>query len=386
MSTRAGDPGASLEDGSSGHGPTAGPVSRLLLPVGVAVVMLAGAISLAFWMLPDGQGGEQVPREAEATAVASTSQPPAAPAGAPDPTGETAVDALGAARAAFAAGDRAGAMRRAMAELRSRGPASGAADSVGEWLRTAQTDAGAARRAAAQRSGTNAADPGYLAAEQREREGVAAWQSGRLETALRAFSEAERAFRRLAAAPAPVATVAEASPPSDAGAAPASAPPPAPVPAPAAAVPALARPETTPAPSPPLLPSGASARPEDAPRGEVAAPVKAVPDDAGVRRALRAYQGAYERLDAQAAGAVYPGVDVRALARAFNGLKSQKVEFERCEVSVADTTARAACVGRSAFVPKVGSQAPRVEARRWTFEFQRRGDQWRITQATIGRP
>ena len=103
-----------------------------------------------------------------------------------------------------------------------------------------------------------------------------------------------------------------------------------------------------------------------------------------VRRALRAYQSAYETLDARAAAAVYPAVDERALARAFAGLNSQKLEFERCEVTTqADGRARASCTGRAAYVPRVGNQTPRVEQRRWNFVLEANGDAWRIAQAQV---
>ena len=91
-------------------------------------------------------------------------------------------------------------------------------------------------------------------------------------------------------------------------------------------------------------------------------------------------------MDAQAAAQVYPRLDVRALTRAFDDLQSQRVEFERCEVDVAGSaSARASCVGRAAFVRKVGSQAPVVESRRWAFDLQKGTEGWRITNARITR-
>jgi len=51
-----------------------------------------------------------------------------------------------------------------------------------------------------------------------------------------------------------------------------------------------------------------------------------------VRKVIERYRDAYERLDAAAARAVWPGVDEAALTRAFDGLTSQRIEFERCDI------------------------------------------------------
>lgn len=378
--------------------------SPLAVFAGIAAC-LAVAIGVAIFM----RGSPEPPtQEPEATASlddgvpasghAATEAEPVVPAPAQR-------DELAPLRAAYQAGDRAGAVRQAAALLRATAPPGGTAELVGGWLDTAQSQADAARRAALQASPGAQASAVFGQASQRQRDAVTAWQTGRLESAYLGFSDAERAFRRLASSPAPgpAATVAGTTPSSSPGPDAVRTPPAEASPAPAltAPVPAADSPPepATPAIAPVATPSPgatAAARPPEPARPEPTArepspaetglPARPVADDSGVRRALRAYQGAYERLDAQAAAAVYPGLDARALARAFDGLRSQKLEFDRCDVNLSGATARAACVGRSAFVPKVGSQSPRVEARRWTFEFERRGDDWRIVQATIGRP
>jgi hypothetical protein len=143
------------------------------------------------------------------------------------------------------------------------------------------------------------------------------------------------------------------------------------------------------APPPPNVPALPAPGPatdalRPAPPGAVSTPA-AAGTDAAVRRALQAYRSAYETLDADAAAAVYPSVDARALERAFGGLRSQTLDFDRCDITaIAGDRAQATCVGRLAFVPRVGSQAPRVEARRWTFALQREGDAWRIQRAQVG--
>ncbi|HYM24104.1 MAG TPA: hypothetical protein VEU08_12885, partial [Vicinamibacterales bacterium] len=60
-------------------------------------------------------------------------------------------------------------------------------------------------------------------------------------------------------------------------------------------------------------------------------------DDQLVRQALQRYRSAYEELDAPSARAVYPAINEAALARAFDGLRSQTLTFDACEVQVPAT-------------------------------------------------
>ncbi len=107
-------------------------------------------------------------------------------------------------------------------------------------------------------------------------------------------------------------------------------------------------------------------------------------DEPAVRAVLQQYGAAYTRLDARAARAVWPSVDVRALARAFDELESQEVVLGRCEVSVQGREARAACTGSARYVPRMGDRTPRVEPRHWTFQLEKtRDDGWRIASALI---
>jgi hypothetical protein len=97
---------------------------------------------------------------------------------------------------------------------------------------------------------------------------------------------------------------------------------------------------------------------------------------------LAQYEAAYSALDASAAAAVWPGVDSRALSRAFNGLASQRVSLGRCEVTLAGPAARADCQGTAQWSPKVGG-GPRVESRRWVFALQKTGGAWQIVDARV---
>lgn len=84
--------------------------------------------------------------------------------------------------------------------------------------------------------------------------------------------------------------------------------------------------------------------------------------EAEVLDALARYRAAYEHLDAAAVASVWAAVDQRALARAFAGLRSQRIEFDRCDISAADgaATAAATCTGRATYVPAVGRRILRA--------------------------
>ena len=55
-------------------------------------------------------------------------------------------------------------------------------------------------------------------------------------------------------------------------------------------------------------------------------------DDELIKQTLQRYRSAYEGLDAQSAHAVWPAVNEVALARAFDGLESQSLTFDACDV------------------------------------------------------
>jgi hypothetical protein len=102
--------------------------------------------------------------------------------------------------------------------------------------------------------------------------------------------------------------------------------------------------------------------------------------------ALQRYRRAYEGLDARSAQAVYPTVNESALARAFDGLISQTITFERCDVEVEADLATAACRGSASYVPKVGSREPHTEPRVWNFRLHKAAGEWRIDSAQVARP
>jgi hypothetical protein len=104
-----------------------------------------------------------------------------------------------------------------------------------------------------------------------------------------------------------------------------------------------------------------------------------------VRQTLQRYRSAYEGLDARSAHAVWPAVNQVALARAFDGLESQTVTFDACDVRVRGDAATATCKGSSRYVPKIGNREPRTEPRVWSFSLHKAGADWKIDSARADR-
>jgi hypothetical protein len=128
---------------------------------------------------------------------------------------------------------------------------------------------------------------------------------------------------------------------------------------------------------PPVVPAAPVAEPPSPEPAPPPTPPRARSfDSAAVRDVVEQYRRAYERLDAKAAASIWPTVDVAALTRAFNGLSSQHLEYERCVVSGNDDQATVWCKGRAAYAPKVGQ--PWSAPREWLFQVRRASDVWRI--------
>jgi hypothetical protein len=108
-------------------------------------------------------------------------------------------------------------------------------------------------------------------------------------------------------------------------------------------------------------------------------------DELPVQRALLRYRVAYDDLNARSAQAVWPSVNQAALARAFDGLASQKLTFENCDVQLRGEAATATCRGNTRYVPKIGSREPRTEPRVWNFRLSKAGSDWKIDSARVDR-
>jgi hypothetical protein len=166
-------------------------------------------------------------------------------------------------------------------------------------------------------------------------------------------------------------------------------------PAPTAPALAMSRSSGAEAPSPTIVsePALAPLPPAESPRPAAETP-RATPANASstagagtsrrelearaIQNVLGRYRNAFNSLDASAALAVWPTVNERNLARAFERLEDQDVSFESCDIEIASVFAKAACSGSARYIPKVGSRTPKEEARRWTFSLRKAGDGWLI--------
>jgi hypothetical protein len=149
----------------------------------------------------------------------------------------------------------------------------------------------------------------------------------------------------------------------------------------------------SPAPRPMLEPAAALAplsspaiapSPLPAPAAS-AVPVPRLDEEMLVKAALQRYRTAYEGLDARSARAVYPAVNEAALSRAFNGLESQSLTFDACDISVRGEAAAVTCRGSARYVPKIGNREPRVEPRVWSFALRKSDGDWKIDSARADR-
>ena len=121
------------------------------------------------------------------------------------------------------------------------------------------------------------------------------------------------------------------------------------------------------------------------PRAEAAAEPKpveppAVSEESKVRTVLAQFEAAYTRLSASEAQAVWPSVDARALAEAFNSLAAQRVSLGRCAIVINGPAARADCSGTASWTPKIGG-GRRTQSRRWEFDLVSENGSWQILQA-----
>ena len=97
---------------------------------------------------------------------------------------------------------------------------------------------------------------------------------------------------------------------------------------------------------------------------------------------LSRYESAYSQLDAAAAARLYPGVDRKALSRAFGTLSSQQIQFDDCRILVTQSTASATCAGKASWTPKVGGGA-KEQARRWQFDLKQVAGDWQIGSVRV---
>lgn len=142
---------------------------------------------------------------------------------------------------------------------------------------------------------------------------------------------------------------------------------------------------TPPEPAAPPPPVAAHA-PNPVPAAAPIPPSADAPDDSRlVRNVLQRYRSAYDGLDARSAREVWPAVNQAALARAFDGLQSQSLTFDACDVKLRGEAATATCRGSARYVTKFGSRDPRVESLVWNFTLHKTGSDWQIDSARAER-
>lgn len=105
-------------------------------------------------------------------------------------------------------------------------------------------------------------------------------------------------------------------------------------------------------------------------------------ETASVRTVLGRYATALSSLDVDATIAVWPAVDAKGLARAFDRLQEQKVTFSDCQISLTAPRAEAVCRGQDQYVPNIGNKTPRNESHRWTFTLRKSEGAWVIESVT----
>jgi hypothetical protein len=132
----------------------------------------------------------------------------------------------------------------------------------------------------------------------------------------------------------------------------------------------------------------AAAAPAAAPSAARVARALPVPprrEEESILLVLHEYESAVGRKDPVAAKAVWPALDDRKLARAFNDLQSHSLALEDCGVTVANSNAvaRARCQGVATYLPKVGRRKPINASHEWTFNLSKTGGDWQIESAAI---
>ena len=101
-----------------------------------------------------------------------------------------------------------------------------------------------------------------------------------------------------------------------------------------------------------------------------------------IRSVLVRYETAYNRLDAKAAGSIWPRVDQAALGRAFDGLITQRVSLGLCEITVIGNIGGASCAGKAKWEPKIGGGIQTAD-RYWSFNLRKTDDGWKIEEARV---
>ena len=104
----------------------------------------------------------------------------------------------------------------------------------------------------------------------------------------------------------------------------------------------------------------------------------AVPPAVVIEAVLGRYAAAFSALNASRAKAVWPGVNERNLARAFESLEQQEFDLGDCDITVTAPRAVASCRGTARYTPRMGNRRMRTESRQWTFTLESKEGTWSI--------
>ena len=103
-----------------------------------------------------------------------------------------------------------------------------------------------------------------------------------------------------------------------------------------------------------------------------------VPPAVVIEAVLGRYAAAFSALDASRAKAVWPAVNERNLARAFESLEQQEFDLGECDIAVTAPRAVASCRGTARYTPRMGNRRMRTERRQWTFTLESKEGTWSI--------
>jgi serine/threonine protein kinase len=245
-------------------------------------------------------------------------------------------------------------------------------------LKDARSEAGAARSAALAAIPADRRSTTFQDAERRL-QGARLAEPGAPLEAIPSYWSATALFGKAVAeaknAPRPVVTIPPSSPGPDVG----PAPTPDPVAVPTQQQPVVVLPPTPTAPNQPSVPPvGRQSLPTPTPVPTPPAPAPPVrpAEEPAIMALIAAYADAYSHLDVTAVRRAYPQADAEKLKKAFDDLKSQKVQTQGEQIQINGTTATVTLTWQAAWVGKVG--VPGSAAQRVELTLQKSGTAWII--------
>ena len=125
-------------------------------------------------------------------------------------------------------------------------------------------------------------------------------------------------------------------------------------------------------------PASADTRSEEPRRSAAEEARTTAGDERAVRATLQVYAAAAAGLDVDGVKRVFPGVNEPALRQTFGAVRSQTVEIQGGQMSVAGDTATVSCTLVTSVVGQADSAVPQRDSRRVVFSLVRRNGNWII--------